>query len=190
MLDDLFLIRRIKNNDIKAFEKLFKLYYAPLCHYADSFISDMASAEELVQDLFYYLWKEREQLEISFSIRAYLYRATRNKAFHYLHHQQIKESYRESLLEMGSQTDVVTPENELEYKELEQQLFDTLQRLPERQRRVFCMNRFEGKTYNEIAPLLSISVKTVEADMSKVLAILRKELKNFSSYNAYFNMMS
>ncbi|MBB3187611.1 RNA polymerase sigma-70 factor [Microbacter margulisiae] len=187
MLDDLFLIKRIKNDDIEAFEKLFRLYYAPLCRYADSFINDMPSAEELVQDLFYYVWKEREQVSIGISAKAYLYRATRNRAFHYLHHQQITENYRDALLAVASETDPVTPESELEYKELEQQLFEALQRLPERQRRVFCMNRFDGKTYNEIAPELSISVKTVEADMTKVLTILRKELKHFSNHNAYFN---
>jgi len=187
MLDDLFLIKRIKDNDIEAFEKLFRLYYAPLCRYADSFINDMSASEEVVQDLFYVVWKERVQLSIGISVKSYLYRAVQNKAFHYLKHLQVKESFRETMSNNDLETDSITPESELEYKELEHQLLLTLERLPERQRRIFCMNRFDGKTYGEIAPELSISVKTVEADMTKVLTILRKELKHFATNHAYFN---
>jgi RNA polymerase sigma-70 factor (ECF subfamily) len=185
MLDDLLLVKRIKDNDIEAFEKLFRLYYAPLCRYADSFVNDMPASEEVVQDLFYVVWKERAQLSIGISVKSYLYRAVQNRAFHYLKHVQVQEAFQETMRYNDLETDFVTPETELEYKELEKQLLVTLQRLPERQRRVFCMNRFDGKTYNEIAPELSVSIKTVEADMTKVLAILRKELKHFSNSNAY-----
>jgi RNA polymerase sigma-70 factor (ECF subfamily) len=186
MLDDLLLVKRIKDNDIEAFEKLFRLYYAPLCRYADSFVNDMQASEEVVQDLFYVVWKERAQLSIGISVKSYLYRAVQNRAFHYLKHVQVKEAFQETMRDYDLETDSATPETELEYKELEKQLLVTLQRLPERQRRVFCMNRFDGKTYNEIAPELSVSIKTVEADMTKVLSILRKELKHFSNSNAYF----
>jgi RNA polymerase sigma-70 factor (ECF subfamily) len=186
MLDDLLLVKRIKDNDIEAFEKLFRLYYAPLCRYADSFVNDMPASEEVVQDLFYVVWKERAQLSIGISVKSYLYRAVQNRAFHYLKHVQVKEAFQETMRDYDLETDSATPETELEYKELEKQLLVTLQRLPERQRRVFCMNRFDGKTYNEIAPELSVSIKTVEADMTKVLSILRKELKHFSNSNAYF----
>jgi RNA polymerase sigma-70 factor (ECF subfamily) len=186
MIDDLLLVKRIKDNDIEAFEKLFRLYYAPLCRYADSFVNDMPASEEVVQDLFYVVWKERARLSIGISVKAYLYRAVQNRAFHYLKHVQVQEAFQETIRDNDLETDSVTPETELEYKELEKQLLVTLQRLPERQRRVFCMNRFDGKTYNEIAPELSVSIKTVEADMTKVLAILRKELKHFSNSNAYF----
>lgn len=186
MLDDLFLVKRIKDNDIEAFEKLFRLYYAPLCRYADSFVNDMPATEELVQDLFYFVWKERARLSIGISAKSYLYRAAQNRAFHYLKHLQVRDSFRDMMRTTDLETDTLTPESELEYKELENQLFVTLQRLPERQRRIFCMNRFDGKPYSKIAPELSISVKTVEADMTKVLAILRKELKHFAPNSTYF----
>ena len=67
----------------------------------------------------------------------------------------------------------------MEYKELEKIFFDTLQNLPERRRSIYKMNRFEGKTYAEIADLFSISVKTVEAEMSKALSAFRKEIQNY-----------
>lgn len=185
MLDELLLLKRIKNNDIQAFEKLFRLYYQPLCRYADSFVNDMPVSEEIVQDLFYYLWKERELIHIQLSVKSYLYQAVQNKSFHHLKHMQVRESYKEKMTENNLEHDNTTPSDDLEYKELETQLSVSLNKLPERQRKIFCMNRFGGKKYNEIAQELSVSIKTVEADMTKVLAALRKELKHFSNTNFY-----
>lgn len=181
MLDELLLLTRIRNNDLKAFEKLFRLYYDPLCRYADSYINEMPTSEEIVQDLFYFLWKERDQIQVRLSVKSYLYQAVRNRAFHHLKHLQVKDNYREMMSDLNPKPDNRTPADELEFKELENQLSVSLQRLPERQSRIFCMSRFDGKKYNEIAQELSLSVKTVEAEMTKALAMLRKELKHFSN---------
>ncbi len=179
MLNDLLLLNRIKNGDVRAFEKLFRLYYEPLCYYSDSFLNNMDSAEEIVQNLFYVFWKERENIEIRLSVKSYLYQAVQNKSFDYLKHLQVMDIYRGKIIQEETETSNFSPDEELEYKELETKFASLLQRLPERQRKIFCMNRFGGKKYCEIAKELSISVKTVEADISKVLVILRKELKHY-----------
>ena len=59
---DLFVLKKIKEGDIKAFESIFRLYYTPLCLYATSITGELEVAEEIVQDLFYVFWKERESL--------------------------------------------------------------------------------------------------------------------------------
>ena len=61
---DLFVLKKIKEGDIKAFESIFRLYYTPLCLYATSITGEQEVAEEIVQDLFYVFWKERESLPI------------------------------------------------------------------------------------------------------------------------------
>jgi RNA polymerase sigma-70 factor (ECF subfamily) len=180
MLDELLLLSHIRNNDLKAFEKLFRIYYAPLCRYANSLINEMPVSEEIVQDLFYFLWKERAQIQIRLSVKSYLYQAVRNRAFHHLKHEQVEENYREKMTNSNQEPgNIATPADELEYKELKTQLAVSIQQLPDRQRRIFCMSRFDGKKYGEIAEELSVSVKTVEAEMTKALAVLRKELKPF-----------
>ena len=73
---DLFVLKKIKEGDIKAFESIFRLYYTPLCLYATSITGEQEVAEEIVQDLFYVFWKERESLPILRSIKNYLYGAT------------------------------------------------------------------------------------------------------------------
>ena len=69
---DLFVLKKIKEGDIKAFESIFRLYYTPLCLYATSITGEQEVAEEIVQDLFYVFWKERESLPILRSIKNYL----------------------------------------------------------------------------------------------------------------------
>lgn len=177
MLDDLLLLSKIRNGDLQAFEKLFRGYYEPLCRYANSYLHDMPVAEETVQDLFFFLWKERRQLQIRLSLKSYLFQAARNRAFHCLKRRQVEENYRNRADGEFPEPENPTPADQLEYKELEAQLSTSLKRMPERQRKIFCMSRFDGKKYNEIAQELSVSVKTVEADMTKALALLRKELK-------------
>jgi len=180
MLNDLLLLNRIKNGDVQAFEKLFRSYYKPLCYYADSFLNDMDSAEEIVQNLFYTLWKDRADLKIKFSLKSYLFQSVQNNAFNHLKHLQVVDLYRDKVILEEPEASNFSPIDELEYRELESKFTSLLQRLPERQRRIFCMNRFGGKKYSEIAKELSVSVKTVEADISKVLVFLRKELKHFN----------
>lgn len=180
MINDLLLLNRIKNGDVQAFEKLFRSYYKPLCYYADSFLNDMDSAEEIVQNLFYMLWKDRADLQIRLSVKSYLFQSAQNKAFSHLKHLQVMDVYRDKVIQEEFETSNLSPVDELEYRELESKFTSLLQRLPERQRRIFCMNRFGGKKYSEIAQELSVSIKTVEADISKVLVILRKELKHYN----------
>jgi RNA polymerase sigma-70 factor (ECF subfamily) len=132
----------------------------------------METAEEIVQDLFYVLWKERQNLQIFTSVNGYLYRSVKNKSLQYTEKARVRKDYREMYAE-NAVTETLSPQDELEYKELEQHIEETLRRLPERRQRIFRMNRMEGKKYNEIAQELHISVKTVEVEISKALRELR-----------------
>ena len=178
MLDDVLIFGKIKNGDIHAFEILFRRYYERLCQYSYGFVGTWEDAEEIVQELFYKIWKERENYRIAFSVKSYLYGAVRNNSLQYLEHLAIRQNYRERELNRQNELKIQTPEEELEYKDLEKQLEDVLNRLPKRQRQIFTMNRFEGKKYAEIAEILSLSVKTIEAEMSKALRILKLKIEN------------
>ena len=97
MLDELMILARIKEGDIKAFEGIFRRYYSPLCWYAAGITGDTASAEEIVEELFYVLWKNRERLQVFQSVKSYLYRSVRNEAVQFCEHQEVKERYRASV---------------------------------------------------------------------------------------------
>ena len=71
MLNDLFVLTKIKEGDVKAFEGIFRLYYSPLCLYAAGITGNRDVAEEIVQELFYVFWKEKEKLQVFLSLKSY-----------------------------------------------------------------------------------------------------------------------
>ena len=185
---DLLTFKKIKDGNIRAFETLFRTYYQSLCRYAYRWVESRETAEEIVQDLFYVLWKERENLQIFTSVNGYLYRSVKNKSLQYLEQEKVRNNYREMYADQAV-LETSTPQEELEYKELEQQIQEALHRLPERRQMIFQMHRMEGKKYNEIALELQISVKTVEAEISKTLRELRKKYNSiYDSKNSKIQM--
>lgn len=169
---------RIKQDDLVEFEKLFKIFYSPLCNYAFRFLKDMDLAEEIVQEFFYNYWKNRQTMSIQISIKSYMYRAIRNNSLKYLEHVKVVKKYEQNFIDTNT-TDAGFETNELEVKELNDIIEATLSELPERCSLIFKLSRFEGLKYNEIAEKLAISVKTVEANMGKALQLFRKNLKQY-----------
>lgn len=173
-----FSHRKIQQGDIKEFEKLFRKMYTELCHFANKFVRDMDVAEEVVQDLFYNYWKNRERIEIKTSIKSYLYQATKNRCLKVIEHNAVKDRYNQEFKIQYEQAEQQAGQ-ELETEELSQIIDKTLDELPERCRQIFVMNRFDGMKYQEIADKLSVSVKTVEANMGKALKLFRVNLKQY-----------
>ncbi len=178
MLNELNDIRRIKEGDIKVFESVFRLYYAPLCLYAGGITGSKDVAEEIVQDVFYAIWKNRDALHIFHSLKSYLYGSVRNRSLQFCESREIRERYKEAVLS-GKKVHTPDPQDNMEYEELATLINRTLSRLPQRRVEIFRMHRFKGMKYHEIATVLSISVKTVEAEMTKTLKALRKEVEHY-----------
>ena len=171
-------LRKIRKGDLESFEKLFHQYYPGLCAYAESLLRKPEVAEEVVQDVFYNIWKNRETLKINRSLQSYLYRSAYNNSMMYL-----RKMRREHFLIDGNMTepevDSPDPSQILLLNEVSELVARTLEGLPDRTREIFHMNRQEGLKYREIADRLSISEKTVEANMGKALKALRNSMENY-----------
>lgn len=169
-------IEKIRQGDIHAFEILFRKYYETLCQWAHRYLHDKDSAEEVVQDLFYHIWLDRASLNIRESVKSYLYRAVSNNCLMIL-----KKQSRHSAIEadLASRTDRSQSADTMENSEIMEAVNKTLEQLGERPATVFRMSRYEGLKYREIAEKLSISIKTVEANMGKALEMFRKNLKEY-----------
>jgi len=175
---DLHLCTLVSNGSVEAFEALFKRYYAPLCRYAFRFTESYGTSEELVQELFYVLWRDRRNLAGVYALKSYLYEAVRNRALHYLEHLHVRKRYREAMKNRITETPVsYSPLEEEEAKELEIKIHEILLALPLRRRKIFCMHRFEGKKYREIAGALQLSPKTIEVEIHKAVTALKEGLK-------------
>ncbi|MCE5345247.1 MAG: RNA polymerase sigma-70 factor [Bacteroidales bacterium] len=175
MIRDIEIIRRIRKGDVKEYESLFRSSYVSLVKYARTLIKDHDTAEEIVQELFFRLWQSRENLKIDTSLNGYLFRSVHNRCLHYIEHNKVVLRHAEEML-IQQPENQETPLDILRYKELQAKIAGVLERLPDRCGRIFCMNRFEGLKYNEIAEKLSVSIKTVESNMGKALKEFRKEL--------------
>ena len=175
MIRDAEIIRRIRQGDVGQFESLFRSSYVSLVRYAKTLVRDYDTAEEIVQDLFFRLWKDREKLQIESSLNGYLYRAVHNRCLHHFDHLKVVGKYMHEAA-AASEVSPESPADALNYRELQARIAGILERLPEKCGKIFCMSRFEGLKYTEIAERLSISVKTVEANMGRALKEFRKSL--------------
>lgn len=162
-----------------AFETIFRSHYADLVRFGESLLRDRGVAEEVAQDVLLELWKRRETLRVETSLKAYLFRATRNRALNEIRHDNIvarEEANVASMQQPVEQSDRHTLDAEIDAA-----LREAIATLPPRCREVFQLSRQQGLTYAEIAAALEISVKTVEAQMGKALRVLRERLKPWTA---------
>ncbi|HEY9047648.1 MAG TPA: RNA polymerase sigma-70 factor [Ohtaekwangia sp.] len=172
---DLLMERVLRENDYLAFQKLFNGMYTPLCMFCVKFVQVKEVAEELVSDVFYTIWKNRQQIEIS-SPKAYLFTAVRNRAFDHL--RKIKKTVWCDLEEATQMaTEIADSQELLIQQEFNRHVEKSVARLPRQCRLIFEMSREHGFKYKEIASALNISIKTVETQMSRALKHLRGSLQ-------------
>ncbi len=163
--------------DTQMIEDAFKSHFKGLHQYAYAIIKDEIMAEEMVQNVFYKLWKNRDTIKVNESMAAYLYRSVYNESLNYLKHLKVKMAYQAHAAR--TMEDINNAADKLKLKELETKLEEALRELPEQCRTIFQMSRFQEMKYMEIAGKLGISVKTVENQMGKALKILRHKLVDF-----------
>lgn len=173
------IIEGLKNGDKLIFEQVYREYYSPLCYYCVKYVENFEDAEGIVQDLFVKLWDMHQDLVINSSLNAYLYRAVQNYALNFLSRKKTKDKY----IAVNTNLSNITHDSglvKMEEEELRILLKHAILKLPEKRRRIFELSRFDGYKYSKIASELSISVKTVEAQMTKALKYLRIILKDYT----------
>jgi RNA polymerase sigma-70 factor, ECF subfamily len=174
---DADLLARLRSGEHDAFDALFRQWYEPVVRVAQRILRDQGIAEEITQDVFLELWRRRDGLPDGSSVPAYLMQSARNRALNHLRHlkvQQKSQLHLEALHEPSVATDT-----EARSTELIAAIHDAVAALPPRTREVFTLSRERNLRYVEIADLLGISVKAVEANMSRALRHLRERLARF-----------
>lgn len=174
---DADLLERLRRGEHAAFEALFRQWYEPVVRAANRILHEPGVAEELAQDVFLELWRRRELLPEGSSVPGYLLQAARNRALNHLRHLQVQKKsqvFVEALSEPVEHADA-----EASAGELEAAIREAVAALPPRTREVFLMSRERNLRYSEIAEQLGVTVKAVEANMSRALRQLRERLAPF-----------
>lgn len=166
--------RNVQGLDHRSFERLFRQYFTPLMNFAIKILENEDDAREVVHQVFINLWERREEIDLKKPLKSYLFTSVHNRSLNAIRDR--KKFSSEPVPDESGEWDVSA---QIEAMELEQKILESLERLPEKCRQIFEMNRNQGMKYSEIASELNISVKTVENQMSKALKILRGQLLKY-----------
>jgi RNA polymerase sigma-70 factor (family 1) len=171
-VDDNGLTTLLKNGDATAFTEIYNCYWDKLYYIAYKLLKDTDAAEEVVQDVFLNLWKNKEGLEIQ-SLAGYLAAMTRYSVYHYLSKEKKSRAKEEKL---GLINEGAVAEFNVDYKILLQIVTELSNKLPEKCRLVFQYNKLHDQPLAEVARNLNISQKTAEGHLTKALRVIRTSL--------------
>lgn len=180
IIDSELLLQRAFDQDPReGCTLLFRVYYAALCSHAIRFVYSKEVAEDIVGEVFCRFWEDQIFLKINVSYGAYLAKAVRHKAYNYVKLQLSRKVPDEKFEENQASSD---PDKILQYDELYNFLVESINALPQQCKKVFVLSRMENKRYQDIAAELEISVKSIEAHISRALRILRKKMNRHWSW--------
>src|SRR5690606_22199627 len=180
--DNAFLIQQLKNGDEKAYLHLLKTYHRRLHAYAFSLVCDQDMAQDMVQNVFLKTWDFRHRLDEKYSIQSFLFKSVYNESINYNQKNKamrlLQRKYIESLGEIMEET------SEESFEKMVAIVDKEISYLPEKCKQVFVLSKKEGLTNQEIAEHLCVSVKAVEAQITKAFSVLREKLGD--KYKAVF----
>jgi RNA polymerase sigma-70 factor (ECF subfamily) len=177
------ILQKIVSGDGMSFEKVYNYYYPRLIYFAKQYILDAEVSKNIVQDVFTELWDKRDTLYADTNLQAWLFTVTKNKSLKAISQLKSRQNYdnfikvRQLNINYKSLSDFDT--GNFIFEELQAQIQSALEKLTPACRKVFEMSRFGDKKNREIADELNLSVKTVEAQISKALRSLKVDLKDY-----------
>ncbi len=159
--------------DSGALGLLYIRYSARVYDLALHFSGNEKEAEDITQNVFSRLWERRELLTNICSLKAYLFRMTRNEILTLFRHRKVERGYARQQMEKEPQH---APDSSMKVTttELVEMIDIAIERMPELRKRIFMMSRYDEMTYAEIAQHLNISPRTVQYHIGKALNELRK----------------
>lgn len=173
------LMAEIRADNMLAFDVLYKKYSKRLYKFSFSILKSREEAENITQDVFVNLWVNRNKIEKDSSVKYYIFTISYNSAVSVIRKKANESKFIEYVKTL--QDLVQEPVDlQVEYNELNDQLNEIVNELPERQRDVFKLHKIEGLKYSKIAEKLNISVNTVENHMSRALKTIHRKLRSSS----------
>jgi RNA polymerase sigma-70 factor, ECF subfamily len=179
------LMQDIKVDNMLAFDILYKKYSKRIYKFAYSILKSAEDSENILQEVFLNLWKNRLQIEKNSSIKYYVFTIAYNSSISIIRKKARESEFFEQLKSIQDYKQ--QPANlELEYNELSDKFNEVVNNLPERQKEVYLLHKEEGLKYHEIAEQLHISINTVENHMSRALKTIREKIGNYSLITILF----
>jgi RNA polymerase sigma-70 factor (ECF subfamily) len=177
------VVQKLISGDEPSFEKVYRYFYPRLMYFAKQYVYDIEASKNIVQDVFTELWDRRITLKEETNLNAWLFTVTKNKSLKIISHLKSQKNYdsyfkaRQLDVNYIALNDFDT--SNFVFVELQAQINAAMEKLTPACRKVFEMSRFEDRKNREIAEELNLSIKTVEAHISKALRSLKIDLKDY-----------
>ena len=171
------LLQLSTEGDEKAFAEIFHRYKFKLYGFIYRLTQSQEMAEDIVQETFLRLWKNRDQLGNIEHLSSYIFRMAQNQAITSFKRMAMETMIIRQLLTGEEEFSTSTPESELALKEMEGLFRKAVDNLPPQQKKVYLLSREEGLKHEEIAERLQISRGTVKNHMIQLLRTLRSQLE-------------
>ena len=171
------LIEQVKSGDVNAFDKLFNTYSQKLYGFALRYLKSEADAEEVVQELFLYIWQNRKELRKDTNLQSYFFTIAYNLIKKHFRKRGYHQQFLNDSASESNRMDTASYES-VEYKSVLEQIDKVIENLPSRRKEIFTKSRKEGMSSNDIAAELGLSRGTVDNQISEALKYIRAQLKN------------
>lgn len=177
-LTDSELLDAIKRDDHAAFRILFDRYWEYLFSIVYHRLNNRDETQDIVQDIFIYIWKSRASLTVNNGLEPYLFTAAKNQLYSFYRRKKLRMAKEELSM---CETNSMGADELVRFKEVDALVNDELERMPENVRRCFALSREEGLSIREISHQLELSEQTVKNNISDALKRLRVHLGSYSA---------
>lgn len=179
------LFLQIAEGDEAAFTLLMDKYWNLLYSQSLAYLKDRFKAQDIVQEVFLAIWKNREKLSAVESPEDYLFIIARNKIFNEVR-KKIAQPLTDNIQQYYAEQHL-QPDRQFDHNEINTLIQTAISQLPPQRKRIFEMSRNEGLTYEAIAAQLGISRETVKVQMVKALSFLRSYIRTHIPFYLFLN---
>jgi RNA polymerase sigma-70 factor (ECF subfamily) len=170
-------VKGFQSGEEKAFDFFFRQYYAVLCFYATRYVKDIAAAEDIISEAFIQLWKNREKIATESHLKNYLYKTVYHGCLRWLENEERKASHDKAFAVVAETQENDLTENIIRAETL-RQVNEAMDQLPAQCKKVFFKLYIEGKSVNETAEELELTVSTIKNQKARGIKLLRFRLSS------------
>lgn len=168
-------IDAIRQGDSSAFKLVFDRYYIQLSTFASEYVKSFDAGREVAQEVFLKIWASREKLQITGSLKSYLYKAVYHQSLNYIDKEKKRRQYEQLAITEMDQSSEKADDHLIE-NEVRLAIREAVRKLPPKRNLVFVLHRQHGLSIKEVAAVMNISPKTVENQMTEAMKFLREKL--------------
>lgn len=164
--NEILLLSRVREGDVKAFEMVYNMYSSRLYGNILKLVKSPLIAEELLQDIFQRVWEHRKNIDTGKSFKSYLFTIAKNLVCDYFNkasRQRLIDRY----IHEQEERQITGEERRLEEKEYELILQNAIKQLPPQRKLVYTLCKLDGKSYEEVSKTLGISASTISDHIVK-----------------------